>query len=92
METRRLLITGQVQGVGFRHHTVQTAQKLGIVGWVRNHRDGAVEAVITGSDEQIAAMIDWARIGPASAEVNGITVEQIDPPIDYAGFAQRETV
>lgn len=92
MDARRLVITGLVQGVGFRYHTVNAAQRLGISGWVRNRRDGSVEAVIAGNAEAIAAMIHWARSGPPAARVDQVYVEQfVDANQSFAGFTQLPT-
>jgi acylphosphatase len=75
MEVRRLLITGLVQGVGFRYAMAAQARMLGVAGWVRNRRDGSVEATVAGSAEQVAAMIAWSRRGPAGADVAHVAVE-----------------
>jgi len=61
----RLTITGQVQGVGYRHWAMTTGRRLGLTGWVRNRTDGSVEALIVGEDAAIGAMIDACRRGPA---------------------------
>jgi acylphosphatase len=75
MEVRHLIVSGYVQGVGYRYSMVMAAQRLGITGWVRNRRDGSVEAMISGTAEGVAAMIDWARHGPSGAEVEHVAVE-----------------
>lgn len=74
-EVRRLLITGYVQGVGYRYGMVMAARSRGVTGWVRNRRDGGVEAMVCGDAEQIAAIVGWARRGPAGAEVEHVAVE-----------------
>jgi acylphosphatase len=74
-EVRRLLITGSVQGVGYRYSMVMAARSRGVTGWVRNRSDGSVEAMVCGGAEQLAAIIDWARRGPAGAEVAHVEVE-----------------
>lgn len=91
MEARHLRIIGNVQGVGFRYHTVAAAKRLGIKGWVRNCRDGSVEAAIAGDAEVIAAMIDWARRGPPAATVLQVIVEQLDGLPDADDFVQLPT-
>ncbi|MDQ8024234.1 MAG: acylphosphatase [Moraxellaceae bacterium] len=88
--TRHLEIRGLVQGVGFRWSTVQAAQRLGVSGWVRNRRDGSVEALVHGPHPQVAALIDWARSGPPGARVDQVTVE--DAPAPATSALQREFV
>ncbi|MBK6402628.1 MAG: acylphosphatase [Rhodocyclaceae bacterium] len=88
-EKRRLLITGLVQGVGYRQAMVGVARRLTLTGWVRNRRDGSVEAEIAGGAESVAAMIDWARHGPARAEVAHVAVELGTD--DHEGFEQLPT-
>ncbi len=75
MQVRRLVITGLVQGVGFRYAMAAQARLLGITGWVRNRRDGSVEAMIAGDAGQVAEMLVWSRIGPAGAAVDNVMVE-----------------
>ena len=74
-EVRRLVISGIVQGVGFRYAMMARARLLGITGWVRNRRDGSVEAMIAGDAAQIEAMLEWSRRGPAGAVVADVMVE-----------------
>lgn len=73
IEVRHLLITGRVQGVGFRYSMVAQARLLGICGWVRNRRDGSVEAMIAGDSVQVQEMIDWSWIGPTGSVVEKVT-------------------
>jgi acylphosphatase len=68
---------------------VMAAQRLGVAGWVRNRRDGSVEAVVAGNAEQVAAMIDWARHGPAGAAVEHVAVELGSG--EFSDFAQLPT-
>ena len=89
METRRLVITGLVQGVGFRYAMLAQARLLGISGWVRNRRDGSVEAVIAGDPAQLEAMLDWSRSGPAGAAVDNVMIEIASG--DYQDFELRPT-
>jgi acylphosphatase len=86
-ETRRLVITGVVQGVGFRYAMLAQARLLGVNGWVRNRRDGSVEAVIAGSAGQLEEMLAWSRIGPAGACVDHVMSESAGG--DYADFELR---
>lgn len=87
--TRHLIITGRVQGVGFRFYMERKARELGISGWVRNRRDGAVEAMVQGSSGAVEAMIAWARRGPPSAVVAEVRVT--DASGDFATFEARPT-
>jgi acylphosphatase len=86
---KRLIITGRVQGVGFRFYTQRKARELGLAGWVRNCRDGSVEAVIQGAPPAVEAMIAWARRGPPSAVVAEVRVT--DASGDYGWFETRPT-
>lgn len=88
MQTIHLLISGRVQGVGFRDALQREAERLSLRGWVRNRRSGEVEALAQGPEEAVAALVDWARRGPPAARVEGI---ECGPPApeharDYARF------
>ena len=72
--TTRVLISGRVQGVGFRAWTQDEAEVRGLTGWVRNRRGGAVEALFTGPGDLVAEMIATCRQGPHHARV-----ETVDP-------------
>lgn len=72
---RRLLIAGRVQGVGFRYAFADEARSRNLAGWVRNRRDGTVEALISGAAPDVEAMTGWARRGPPGARVSAVTVE-----------------
>jgi acylphosphatase len=90
VETVRLRITGQVQGVGYRLWTTRTAANLGLRGWVRNRSDASVEALMTGTPEAVAAMIEASRKGPIGARVRDLTVTP-DEDDGSAGFVSRPT-
>ena len=68
----QVLIRGRVQGVGFRAWTEITALELGVEGWVRNRRDGAVEALFAGSEEVVLTMVELCRDGPPGAKVEAV--------------------
>jgi acylphosphatase len=87
--TRHLRIYGRVQGVSFRHYTREEAQRLGVSGWVRNRRDGSVEAVISGPADAVEALIDWTRHGPRGARVTDVQVSDLEG--EYEGFEIRPT-
>lgn len=67
-----VLVTGQVQAVGYRQSCRQTARSLGLVGWVRNLADGRVEVFAQGRDEGIDRLLDWVWSGPSAARVTGV--------------------
>ena len=67
-----VVIEGRVQGVFFRHHTQEVAFKLGVMGWVKNRRDGSVEAVFEGDRERVDQMIQWCHRGPSEARVSRV--------------------
>lgn len=88
MRTVRILVSGRVQGVGFRAFAQRQADRLGIDGWVRNLADGRVEALAAGEETAVGAFIEALRRGPLIARVAGIEVmEAADQP--PAGFVQR---
>jgi acylphosphatase len=72
---RHVIVRGRVQGVGYRMWVEDTAERLGLQGWVRNRRDGSVEAVFSGSDQAVEAAIEACRAGPKSAQVEAVDVE-----------------
>jgi len=86
---KRLLISGRVQGVGFRYSMAEEAERLGVTGWVRNRRDGTVEAVIDGQDAAVEALLAWARRGPPSAHVSDVTISEAGGT--FARFEMRPT-
>ena len=67
-----VVIHGLVQGVGFRAWTEYTALERGLQGWVRNRRDGSVEALLVGAPDAVAAMVAACRQGPRGGRVDGI--------------------
>jgi acylphosphatase len=74
----RLMISGRVQAVGFRAFVEYEATRRGLRGWVRNRRDGALEAVIAGPTEAVDAMIEACRRGPPAARVESFDVQEAD--------------
>jgi acylphosphatase len=84
-----VVISGRVQGVNFRYHTVQMAQRLQVAGWVRNRADGTVEAVFQGSKGAVESMNAWCRKGPPAASVDNMDVEWEEPTEEFSGFNIR---
>jgi acylphosphatase len=83
-------IEGRVQGVWFRAWTEKSANELGLTGWVRNCRDGTVEAVFCGAQVQVDQMIEQCHEGPSAAQVDRINVES-EADQSYLGFEKRPT-
>lgn len=95
MPNRRLLIHGVVQGVGFRWSLCAEARRLGVAGWVRNRRDGCVEALLQGTPEALAALTAWAHRGPPDARVSAVEVADehgSGTTETFSDFSQRPTV
>jgi acylphosphatase len=90
--TRRLLIEGRVQGVGFRWSLAAEAKALGLRGWVRNRRDGDVEALVCGDAAAVDKITAWAYGGPPAARVVRVRVSEEPAHDDLAPhFEQRPT-
>jgi acylphosphatase len=87
----RLSILGRVQGVWYRAWTVREAEARGLRGWVRNRRDGSVEAVLVGPAAAVEAMIEACRKGPPAARVDEVLVTDTAPTDVGAGFEQLPT-
>jgi acylphosphatase len=88
---RHLMIRGRVQGVSYRASAQAEAMRLGLRGWVRNRRDGTVEALVTGADANVASFIAWARNGPAGARVEHVEVSAAEA-VDADAFVVRPTL
>ncbi|PSB18794.1 acylphosphatase [filamentous cyanobacterium CCP1] len=80
-----VFISGRVQGVGYRFSAQDMALLLKVNGWVRNLRDGRVEAVFEASREKVDEMLQWCRKGPPAAQVTDIQVSY-EPPEGINGF------
>jgi acylphosphatase len=82
--SKHLIISGRVQGVGFRHFTYKKARELGIKGWVKNLQDGSVETFFTGSPEDVNTMKERLKEGPVRARVQKI--EEVELTTDNDSF------
>ncbi|RAP30729.1 acylphosphatase [Candidatus Marinamargulisbacteria bacterium SCGC AG-343-D04] len=84
--TFNVRVWGHVQGVFFRQSALDKASEYGLTGWVRNMADGSVQAVIQGSPEHCARMLDWFSIGPPASEVSTINHSKIASSEQFQTF------
>jgi acylphosphatase len=82
------IVSGRVQGVGFRQHTDAHAQRLELDGWVRNLAQGQVEVLMEGEEVAVRELCDWLAQGPAAAEVMGLELNE-QPLQGVVGFIVR---
>jgi acylphosphatase len=87
----QLTIRGGVQGVGYRDAMVDAATLLGVTGWVRNRRDGTVEALVQGDIDALESLLAWCRRGPAAARVTAIATVVVDADPALDAFRRRPT-
>jgi acylphosphatase len=86
---RRYLVSGRVQGVGYRYFTVRAARELGLRGWVRNLSDGRVEVCAVGAARKLIHLEGELRLGPLRAEVRSMEVEDAGVDVRIEGFHIR---
>ena len=84
------IVSGRVQGVGFRHHVVEAARRHGLSGAVRNLPDGTVEVQAAGPDAGLAAMLEEVRRGPRFSRVSGIEESELETARTFDGFRVRD--
>lgn len=89
--TLSLAIRGRVQGVGYRWSMCEQARALGLSGWVRNRRDGSVEALVHGPRDAVETLADWARRGPPAARVTAVESQPGDAAGAHQPFEQLPT-
>jgi len=89
MIAAKIVVSGLVQGVFFRAHTVQEARRSGVVGYVKNLNDGNVEAWFQGDDVMVERLIDWCRKGPPRARVDSVDVSFEAPNLTFQEFDIR---
>jgi acylphosphatase len=84
MTAWQVIVRGRVQGVGYRYAMAEAATALGLAGWVRNRRDGTVEALVQGDADALERLVAWCRRGPPAARVTAVStsVRERDPAID----------
>ncbi len=88
-KTIHATIEGRVQGVYFRDYTRKEAQRLGLVGWVRNLRNSSVEAVFSGNSDQIEQMLAWLHQGSPMASVTRVIATELDQDQSFSDFSIR---
>ena len=86
-----MVVSGDVHGVYFRDTCRRVAAENRVSGWVRNRRDGSVEAAFEGSPDAVARLVDWARVGPPTALVDAVDTYDEEPE-NLAGFEIRPTI
>ncbi|WP_022880006.1 acylphosphatase [Microbacterium sp. B19] len=91
MATVEITVRGHVQGVGFRWALRAEAERLGVTGWVRNRRDGAVEARVSGAPAAVDALVAWTHHGPPLAHVERVEVAELPDAEDGEDFEIRES-
>ena len=89
MKRVQMVISGRVQGVGYRASCQHEAISLGLTGWVRNRWDGAVEALFEGEAAAVDAMVDWCHDGPPMAYVSGVEISVPPDAPPERGFRVR---
>jgi acylphosphatase len=86
LQSRRFLVRGRVQGVGFRWFVEREAHILGIAGWVRNNHDGSVEVLAQGTRDQLMGLHSRLREGPRAARVDAVEVSEVAPQAGLSSF------
>lgn len=81
-----VVVRGRVQGVFFRASAQREAKRLGLVGWVRNRPDGAIEFVAEGEEDQVKALLAWAQHGPSTARVDKLDTKWRGYTGEFADF------
>ncbi len=84
-----VIVSGRVQGVNFRRYTQQTAQGLGVSGWVRNRPDGAVEGCFEGEASAVDALVAWCKEGPSYARVDRLELQEEPFASEFNEFQVR---
>jgi len=89
---RRIVVHGRVQGVGYRDALCEAVRDARVQGWVRNRRDGTVEALVQGEPSAVEALVAWCRRGPPAARVTSVVVHETEVDGAVAGFLVTRTV
>ena len=88
MKALEIIVSGVVQGVGFRHYTREEALKIGVSGTVKNLPDGTVKILVEGPQVAVTNFLDWCHQGPASAIVTQLNYSEIEP----SGFSTFDII
>ena len=91
MKSKLLRIHGKVQGVYYRESMKNEAKRLGVTGWVRNRKDGCVEALVQGEEGPVNEILDWCRQGPPSARVDKVEEKDVSGETALKEFLRKET-
>jgi acylphosphatase len=83
-----VIVSGRVQGVGFRYAVARAARSRGVAGWVRNRPDGTVEAAFQGDPDAVESMVRLCSDGPRGSSVEGVDVQEHTPE-ELSGFEVR---
>lgn len=89
MKYKQIVLSGKVQGVFFREFVRKAATPLGLVGYVRDTRDGKVEIVVGGDEKKIEKLVSECRKGPLLADVKSVEVKDLDLDEEFDGFYVR---
>lgn len=76
--TKHCYVSGLVQGVFYRASTVNKAKQLQVTGWIKNLADGRVEALLSGDTQNVEDLLEWMKVGPEQAQVDGIEITKLD--------------
>ncbi|PHS33024.1 MAG: acylphosphatase [Methylophaga sp.] len=89
IEQYHFIISGRVQGVGYRYSSCHYAQSLALLGWVKNCSDGKVEMIAEGDNISLEQLLTWLKKGPRFAKVNKVEVQQLPATGEFTEFSIR---
>ena len=88
-KTLRIIVSGRVQGVGFRYFVQEKAREYNICGWVRNNPNRTVEIEVEGHPNQLEVFIDFIKLGNGHSRVDDMRISEIEPTREFLGFQVR---
>lgn len=86
MKRYEITVTGDVQGVFYRHHAMKKAKDLGIKGWIRNEADGSTRMMVEGDNDALKEFVDWTWEGSPMSDVSNVDVEERDYTGEFESF------